>query len=251
MLELSFLIITITIIVVWLYFTNNQPKPVNTEGFEGYYLTACPPGYKSFYTTEGSTVCCDGEIVANKCLGDNQCILNGGGSNDMPNCVFALLKMYEEKAKSKCPPSMRQYFEDKGRNIAACTEGRLNETLSGPRHASQPTCVIFPDLNDNRNIKESCENQTLLDDAACFGNNCTKELMQPVNSAPPLVAIGFTDNLGMHRIAYTRQSIENFLNVTNPNWKNQGMDLSKNINVAEVAKAYYIDRTMDQSEVQF
>jgi hypothetical protein len=29
------------------------------------------------------------------------------------------------------------------------------------------------------------------------------------------------------------------------------MDLSKNINIVEVAKAYYIDRTMDQSNIQF
>jgi hypothetical protein len=45
--------------------------------------------------------------------------------------------------------------------------------------------------------------------------------------------------------------MEAFLDVSNPNWRNQGMDLSKNINVAEVAKAYYVDRTMDQSAIQF
>jgi hypothetical protein len=55
----------------------------------------------------------------------------------------------------------------------------------------------------------------------------------------------------MHRVAYTRQSLEGFLDVSNPSWRNQGMNLSNNINVAEVAKAYYVDRTMDQSAVQF
>ena len=55
----------------------------------------------------------------------------------------------------------------------------------------------------------------------------------------------------MHRVTYTRQSLENFLDVTNPNYREKGLDLSANIVVAEVAKAYYVDKTMDQSEVKF
>ena len=87
--------------------------------------------------------------------------------------------------------------------------------------------------------------------AQCFGNNCTKAIIQPVLTAPPLISIGFTDDLGMHRVTYTRQSLENFLDVTNPNYREKGLDLSANIVVAEVAKAYYVDKTMDQSEVKF
>ena len=45
-------------------------------------------------------------------------------------------------------------------------------------------------------------------------------------------------------------SIINYLNVVNPEWKNQGLDLSKNINVAEVAKAYYVDRTISENDIQ-
>ena len=55
----------------------------------------------------------------------------------------------------------------------------------------------------------------------------------------------------MHRVAYTQESLEVFLDATNPNWRSQGTDLSKNINVAEVAKAYYVDRTIDKNEIQF
>jgi hypothetical protein len=66
-----------------------------------------------------------------------------------------------------------------------------------------------------------------------------------------LIAVGFTDSMGMHRTAYPKESIVNFLDVVNPSWKEQGMDLNKNINVAEVAKAFYVDKTMDQSKIQF
>lgn len=251
MLELTVLLISITVILLVLYFKDNIKQPEINEGFEDYYLSACPPGYKSFYNNEGDIVCCDGDIMAHRCLGDNQCTLNGKGSPDLPNCVEAVIKMYAEKGQSQCPPSMPQYYEDRSKNIKACTQGRLNQTLSSPQFPNQPVCSIYDTMDKNTISKDSCYNQKLLDSVQCFGNNCTKELSQPIPIVPPLVAIGFTDNMGMHRVAYTKQSLENFLDVVNPNWRNQGMDLSKNINVAEVSKAYYVDRTMDQSEVQF
>ena len=252
MIELTFLIISIIIVLVILYMNDNSIS-IGTSDLEGYqnYLSSCPGGYKSFYTDDGNIVCCDGEIVANKCLSDNQCTLNGKGTPDMPNCVQSVLKIYAAAGQEQCPQSMPQYFEDKSRKLKGCTQGRLNDTLSAPQFPNQAICTIYDTFDKNRMSKDSCLNQKLLDKVQCFGNNCTKELTQPIASASPLVAIGFTDSTGMHRVAYTRESMENFLDVSNPSWRNQGMDLSRNINVAEVAKAYYVDRTMDQSEVQF
>jgi hypothetical protein len=251
MLELTVLLISIAIIIIVIYLKDNINKPHKVEPFESYYLSSCPAGYKSFYGNDGNIICCDGEIVANNCISDNQCTLNGKGSPDVPNCVQSILKMYAEKGKSQCPSTMPTYYEDRANNIKACTAGRLNDTLSGPQSPNQPYCMIYDSWDKNLNTNDSCYNQKQLAEAQCFGNNCTKELIQPIPDAPSLVAIGFTDNTGMHRMAYTQKSMENFLDVSNPNWRNQGMVLSKNINVAEVAKAYYVDRTMDQSLVQF
>jgi hypothetical protein len=252
MLELTVLLIGIVILFVAIYFWNKSNNySILDEGFENYYLTGCPSGYKSFYNTDGNIVCCDGDVLANKCLGDNQCTLNGKGTADMPNCVEAITKMYAEKGKAQCPSTMPQYYEDGTNSMKGCTRGRLNDTLSAPQFSNQPKCTIYNNQRENINSLDSCYNQKQLDGITCFGNNCTKELTQPIAAAPPLVAIGFTDNSGMHRIAYTRSSMETFLDVSNPSWRNQGMDLSKNINVAEVAKAYYIDRTIDKSEIQF
>jgi hypothetical protein len=251
MIELTVLLVSITFILLFLYIKDNTKLSVATEGFENYYLNSCPSGYKSFYNNDGNIVCCDGDVIANRCLGDNQCTLNGKGSTDLPNCVDSVLSIYNEKGKSQCPPNMSQYYEDKSKQVKGCTQGRLNDTLSAPQFNNQPSCFIYDSWDKNVNLKDSCNNQKLLDAAQCFGNNCTKELVQPISSAPPLVAIGFTDNMGMHRVAYTKDSMETFLDVSNPNWRNQDIDLSKNINVAEVAKAFYIDRTIDQSEIQF
>lgn len=251
MLELIILLISITILLVVVYIKDNTNIPQIKETFENYYLSSCPTGYKTVYANDGNIVCCDGEVIANKCLGDNQCTLNGKGTPDIPNCIQSILKMYAENSQNQCPPSMPSYFEDNGRNIKGCTAGRLNETLNSPQHSTQPTCSIYDTLDKNRLSKNSCFNQKQLDMAQCFGNNCTKEIIQPVLTAPPLISIGFTDDLGMHRVTYTRQSLENFLDVTNPNYREKGLDLSTNIVVAEVAKAYYVDKTMDQSQIKF
>ena len=56
--------------------------------------------------------------------------------------------------------------------------------------------------------------------------------------------------MGIVRIAYPKESLTIYLDAVNPGWREKGMDLSKNINVAEVAKAVFIDKTMSPSSVQ-
>ena len=90
----------------------------------------------------------------------------------------------------------------------------------------------------------------MLDLAKCFGNNCSKRLVQYNPSAPPLVVIQFTDNKGMPHMSYTRSSFENYLNIVDPNWRNGWFNISKNIIIAEVAKAFYIDKTIEQKDIQ-
>ena len=250
MLELTVLLISITVLLLFVYFKNNKIENEIKEPFENFYLSACPSGYKSFYNNNGDTICCDGEIMANTCISDNQCTLNGNGTADMPNCTELIKKKYTEKAKEYCMPSLPNYFEDKSKKIKGCMAGPLNNTMTGPENSSQAKCIIYDTFEKNIKSIDSCSNQKLLDSAQCFGNNCSKRLVQSKPEDPTLVAIQFSDNKGIPRTAYTRASYENFLNVTNPNWRNQGLDLSKNIIIAEVAKAFYIDKTIQQKDIQ-
>ncbi len=246
MIELYCIIIIFVIVLFVIY-----NKPNNIENFENnYYLRACPSGYKSFYDSDGNLGCCDGQIVANKCIGDNQCTMNGKGNKTMPDCVSFILNDYEQKSKQYCPLSLPSYFEDISKNSKGCTNGLLNDNLNGPKNNTQPTCIIYKSLDENINSKNSCYNQKLLDDFPCFGNNCVKTIIQSNPNIPPLIMVGFTDSNGMYHTSYTRKSMENYLNKTNPNWRNSGINLSKNINITEVAKAFYIDRTLQQSDIE-
>jgi len=89
-----------------------------------------------------------------------------------------------------------------------------------------------------------------LDAFPVFGENCTKTLTQNKPGTPVLLTVSFTDPNGIQRLSHTRASMQRFLDATQPNWKEKGMDLTKNVSVTEVAKAYYVDRTMQQADVQ-
>jgi hypothetical protein len=246
-LELSILVISIAMICLALYLRNHDSttaEPFQVE--EESYLHSCPSGYKSYHLSNGNTACCKGEIVANECMSDNACLLNGKGT--MEKCTTVITNEYKKKAMEQCPSSMSSYFEDMTKK--GCTNGPLNITLTGPQHANQQTCTIYNTMDLNLNSLDSCSNQKEMDEFPCFGNNCMKSLVQAVPNAPVQIAVGFVDSNGMHRVAYTRASMQRFLDATKPTWRGQGMDLSKNVNVAEVAKAYYVDRTIPQEDVQ-
>jgi len=160
MLELSFLFVCIIITLVVLHYWKSD------EGFENpssrnYYLSSCPPGYKTFYGSDGSTQCCNGEIIANQCIGDLKCTL-GKGTVDMPNCVQAMIKEYTEKGQEMCPPTMPNYFENGAEKKKGCTKGDWNDTLTGPQTASQPTCIIYDMQADNELKVDSCLNLKIL-----------------------------------------------------------------------------------------
>jgi hypothetical protein len=248
MLEIIVLIISIIIILIVIKYKNTYN---DIEGFQDenkqneYTLDSCPPNFKSYYDNNGNIMCCNGEIIANKCISDQVCSLT---SNEQDSCISMIQDIYKEKSKEYCTSSLSNYFE-KG-DIKGCTNGPLNTSMSGPKKHDQPTCYIYSDREKNINSANSCYNQKLLDNTPCFGNNCTKSIIQLIEGKPALIGVSFIDNSGIHRTAYTRESLENFLNATQHGWKKGGIDLDKNIQVAEVAKAYFIDRTLQQSDIQ-
>lgn len=213
-------------------------------------LSACPSDMKTFYLSDGRTACCNGPVVGSRCTGAVQCTMTGEGTTDLPSCASLLQKDYQEKGKSTCPPSLSSYFEDKGTKKKGCTSGALNSEMTLPATTTQPTCWIYPTLEENLMKKDSCELQRQLEEAPCFGTQCTKRVLSTGEGTPPLLAIQFVDKSGMYRTAYTRKSLEYYLSQTRPSWRDEGLNLDKNVMVAEVAKAYYVDRTKSEKDVQ-
>ena len=245
MLEVVVLIISIIILIIII--RNNNIEPFyGSDTFDEYYLTSCPAGYTSFYNNNGDIICCNGEVIVNKCIGDVQCTLNGKGTPNMPNCVKYILENYREKGEKVCPRNY-SYFEGETKG---CTDGLLNNSLTGPLNTTQKVCKIYPTDILNKNSINSCYNQRMLEEAN-FGEGFTKMLTQIQPNTPVVVEIKFIAN-NIPKTAYTRKSYEDYLNVVNPKWDDVDKTyLYNNIHIAEVAKAHYIDRTLAEADVDF
>jgi hypothetical protein len=250
MLELVVLLTLIVVLLVVIYYKDKKIIESITEQFEDNWLDSCPAGYKTYYLEDGNVACCDGDIVANHCLGDSQCILTGNGTPEMPNCTKYIKQLYAQKSKELCPLSMTNYFENRSKKTKGCTSDRLNNSLSEPISAQSSKCLIYSTEEKNINSKDSCYNQKELDKFPCFGTNCKKYLTDTGSNTSPLITISFSDSNGILRVAHTKASMEQYLNRVNPNWREKGINLDKNISIAEVAKKFYIDRTIQQSELQ-
>jgi len=244
MIELIVLLIGILIMILLI-----QQGTISVEAFDAPFLTSCPTGYKIIRQSDGTTLCCDGEIAGSMCLGKNQCVLNGSSSSTIPQCAAIVQESHQTKAENQCPSSRSTYFEDSAKKIKGCTDGPLTPQMNAPLHKEQPTCSIYDNLDDNYTSMDSCLNQKDMEDYPCFGLNCTKQLIQPAKKKPVLLSVSFADVNGVPHVAYTRASMERYLDATKPNWRDKGMDTSKNIAVAEVAKAYYMDRTMSKEDI--
>lgn len=245
MLELYILATLIIIVVILLYYYSEEPFVVEETS---YSLQSCPSGYKSFYDSNGSTNCCNGEIIANGCMGEKQCTLTGT-SGPIPNCATFLLQEYKQKGE-QCPSSMPHYYENNGKKIKGCTSGSYNHTMDGPANPTDTMCRIYSTLEENITALDSCSNQKEMDEIACFGTNCVKTVTQNAPGQPVLITVIFTDPNGIQRSSHTRASMQRYLDHVTPDWKEKGvMDLSKNVSITEVAKAYYVDKTISNVDV--
>jgi|APGre2960657444_1045066.scaffolds.fasta_scaffold00946_3 hypothetical protein len=248
MLELYILIILILFLLLLVSYKSTEAFSNTTPKKTDYILTSCPAGYTSFNNKDGDTICCHGQIIGGSCITEKQCALSA--SSSVANCVSVVLKDYEQKASEFCPSTMVNYYENQKQTLKGCTSGDLNATMDGLDKPSQPACKIYNTLDANLHALDSCSNHKEMDAFRCFGENCVKALTQTVANSPVLITVSFTDGSGIQRTGSTRASLKRFLDATKPNWKDAGMDLSKNVAVAEVLKAVYIDKTMSKDDVQ-
>ena len=255
MLELYILGICIGVLLVVIYYYGIY-NDTSLESFEGtnYYLASCPSGFKMNYDNDGNTMCYvdEGLHTSSQLLkyqkDGKQCILNGKGNASTPNCVDYILKYYKEQAIEFCLPSLPSYFENNGNKTKGCTRGELNETLTGPRFSTQPQCIIYSNDDDNQYSVNSCLNQKELEEYPCFGNNCTKQLVKFQDKTPLLLAVNFSDNQGMPHTAYSKKSFVRYLTTVWPDWTKH-ININRTIWNADVAKKFFIDKTISKEDI--
>jgi hypothetical protein len=253
MIETYILVIGIIITLIVLYFHNGYKEDSKKEPFVNHYLAACPGGFKMYYDSDGNAICYDDTLDIPKHLlkyqkNNGQCILNGASTNEMPNCVEYILEYYKNKSIEFCSSTFPSYFEDSSNKSKGCTKGDLNELLNAPMTTTQPTCIIYPTMEKNQLSKDSCMNYKELDEFQCFGTTCTKQLQQYGDKTPVLIMVTVTDRNGIPRTTYTKKSIIRYFNKQWPNWKDN-INIDRSLFVTEVAKAFYIDKTLNEADV--
>ena len=203
----------------------------------------CPRGWKSYYDSNGDMACCEGDVRGGVCEGVPRCSFSAAAGGTLPSCNAVYAAYAAEKAKSVCPASMPNYFE--GPTGAGCTAGALSEDRAAPAIAgSSPTCRIYDSADATAAAADSCQNQRRLDAVSCFGTDCRKSLYVSPASKTALVQVDFTDSTGVRHFTVTRDSYRDYLAATRPGWE-KTIDLDKALNVTEVAKAVYVDRTQE------
>lgn len=249
----EFGVLLVLIIILLIGISYGQGASITLEPFSA-YLSECPAGFKTFYAPSGDVMCCPGDVLGQQCLSDQVCTL-GAETPTIPRCIDAVKEEQEKKRKEICPPSMTSYFEDKGKKKSGCTAGPLLDNMTGPRQSSQPTCYVYATQQENDAAANSCSNLKEMEEYPCFGTDCKKGFKQfDTPDGIQLIEVAFRDPAGIPRTSYTRASVKRDMlaRVKKYNREFGAKEkefLEKFPFISEVAKAYYVDKTLQDSDV--
>ena len=205
-------------------------------------LTFCPMQTKPYSDPKtGDTQCCDGAVSGNVCSTKPVCTL--GSKSNLAPCTQVLTDYYKLKAKDMCPAAMPNYYENTQGTPIGCTASALDASMTRPQQPSQPSCTIYAKQSDNQKNANSCMNQRMLDQTACFGQGCSKSITIQPSVGLGIVTVDFGDKDGHRHTCYDPTSYMAYLNMAKPDWK-ASFDVTKSIKMCPVAKAVFIDRTM-------
>jgi hypothetical protein len=260
------LIFSAAFIIIYLYWNTpselpiqeTSARPKKSEGFTDKSVTAthtisnismCPGMSKSFVAKNGDNHCCEGNPAGTDCEGITICTLSSTDKNNQkyPSCVKYLQDYYARKGLTVCPRSLPNYFEDdSGRRF--CTNSRLNSSMNGPYSSSAEKCTVggkgYMDTN-------SCEVRVALDRMPCPSPGCTKQPLNTRNESVILMA-HFNDLSGIKHTCYDKESLFRLWeNIYGPDWKAKTSHINpdRNILFCDVAKKYYIDKTLSKNQI--
>ena len=211
-------------------------------------ISMCPGISKSFVGKNGDNLCCEGNAAGTECEGKVICTLSSTNSKTNPSCAAYLSELYRKKGVEFCPKNIPNYFIDaKGR--AFCTASRINNQLNAPQ---QPTALKCSIGGKGMGDSESCEVQLALDKMPCPSPGCQKGALRSQPGKPVLLYANFNDAAGIQHICYdTASVIRRWRNIFGEEWKSKVSHINpdRNIMFCDVAKKYYIDKTIQKKDV--
>jgi hypothetical protein len=112
---------------------------------------------------------------------------------------------------------------------------------------------VYATQKENDNAADSCSNLKEMEEFPCFGTDCKKALREN-GKMPQLVEVSFRDPAGVPRTSYTRASVTREMIARAARHGTQIGDQEKDVLkkftiISEVAKAYFVDKTLQDSDV--
>jgi hypothetical protein len=231
-------------------------------------ITSCPTGTTSYILSNGDTNCCSGDVVGNKCNGDDVCSLSPDPYNkNLDSCSSWLAKEWRKRSIRFCPRSMTNYYGKMTRgagNAEGCSASLPISDGSQPSDLAQPKCKIYQSYNDELSDIDSCHNMIALDNLVCPQANASKDISASVGprgeKLPALLKCtyipsnGSTFNSPIHCIDVPRYKI--YIGTSIPSqWKDFANSLLDqfgkiDVNFCPASKAYYVDGTLSRKDAR-
>ncbi len=207
-------------------------------------LTFCPADTKYFIDKAGDSLCCAGEVVGNRCIGEVECTFSAP-KNGIRTCGEIRAQLNKELQSNLCPPSMPNYYESPS-GQRGCTASGLNQAGTAPVNENMPKCLIHEDRDKNDTDPASCANQRALEMMECIATDCKKAVISLAAATPAILSQTFvvpSDEIPRPRMCMDRASYSHYLDKNNPGWRSDPKyELNKNVGICDIAKKVYIEK---------
>jgi hypothetical protein len=163
---LVFIVISAVLIAYFIKLWNNDVPEFSMEGFQLQGCPSSPAGLISYVNRVGDTLCCNGEVINNQCMGNDICSLTWVPplSGSIPLCNTYINSLQATENAAKCfqtvtgDSSMNNYFINRQTGVQGCSRSKPTADGSAPSDMSKPYCRIYPTSAENMSNYDSCYN---------------------------------------------------------------------------------------------
>lgn len=255
------------ILIIFIYFDSkycdSKDGKYNNikEGFATSKMSVCPDfiEYDTYGYHDGkiaTTLCCNKALEGGKCTGTPVCTL-GNGTDNIKGCTDVTTELYNTMAKDMCPSTLPNLYFNRSKMSLGCTDGAVNANFKAPLSKTSKICQYYfkkgakdfkSDNYDNDANATNADACKLMGDLESMSKECIGPDCQPFSrynstSKTNLIGMDFTDSAGDRHTCYSNDSYTNFLKKIRPGTNMQ----SNNINLCDIAKKVYIDKTLQVS----